>query len=258
MLIFLHRLIELVLGTAVDPSTYQDLDKRKVTSAQLMSKEGPSYTDINTADNPIVWDILLGVQSTLAVLTKLSKATITNHISNYGEPGSSVERATFEIYKDGAFKSSNYSLNDLYVGYDGGLTEDAFKNWWWRGMMEAVIEALGKTAVNVAEKDATPENVLQILTGRKAKKIPGAKADDLFKYTKKANFTPIIVGGVGMGSGPVYQVVKYAEGDERDTAVVTYMMIYDRQWVEHSATIWEIAQWGVNDLYFLEDEGSVP
>ncbi|WWD07138.1 hypothetical protein V865_005235 [Kwoniella europaea PYCC6329] len=124
--------------------------------------------------------------------------------------------------------------------------------------MEAVIEALGKTAVNIAETDATPDTVLQMLTGRKAKKIPGANADDLFKYTKKANFTPIILGGAGLVAGPVYQVVKYAEGDNKDTAVATYMIIYDRQWVEHSATVWEIAESGLNDLYFLEDEGSVP
>ncbi|KAK6906229.1 hypothetical protein I203_100214 [Kwoniella mangroviensis CBS 8507] len=173
MLIILNALsilglIQSVLGTAVDPSNNQDMDKRTVTSSQLMAKEGPSYTDINTAANPLDWDILLGVQSALAVLTKLNKAAITDHIKDHGEPGTPTEKATFE---------STASMSG----------EDAFQNWWWRGSMQAVMDVLGTTYDELGETGATADTVLEILTGRKTKTILNPTKEEL-KYLVVMHF----------------------------------------------------------------------
>ncbi|OCF79013.1 hypothetical protein I204_00957 [Kwoniella mangroviensis CBS 8886] len=231
MLIILNALsilglIQSVLGTAVDPSNNQDMDKRTVTSSQLMAKEGPSYTDINTAANPLDWDILLGVQSALAVLTKLNKAAITDHIKDHGEPGTPTEKATFE---------STASMSG----------EDAFQNWWWRGSMQAVMDVLGKTYDELGEAGATADTVLEILTGRKTKTILNPTKEELIKYTKKADFTPVLIQYTDFF--PEYLVVMHFDGDENDSA---------SQWVTRSNKI-EVGN-GDSTLIFLEDEGPVP
>ncbi|WVW80614.1 hypothetical protein I302_102600 [Kwoniella bestiolae CBS 10118] len=270
-----------VLGNNVtDSPSHNNFKRKDVTSAPLMAKEGPSYTDINNAASSKNWDAFMGIQVSLAVLAKLNKATILNHIKDAGEPGSSVEKATFEIYKDDAWREYTYQLSDvtLYPTAAKDLSEESTKNWWWQGYMKAIVDALTEgTTGTLPEYECSPDIVLKMLTGRNAKTITwtskeddtgrveatGPSEDDLFKYFRKASHTPVIISD-GSPSYPFHTIIMDMEGDSNDTARVNVAYQKFREWIIEGPK-------GLGDyvkadddthvydtIYMLEDEGSVP
>ncbi|WVW80615.1 hypothetical protein I302_102601 [Kwoniella bestiolae CBS 10118] len=246
-------------GKVPDPPSHDKLIRKDVTSAPLMGKDGPVYTDI--AKGTRSWGLPEGVEISLAVLTKLNKAAITNHIKDSGEAGFQVDKATFEIYKDDAWTQHTYGLADLTInGKVPEMTEEATRNWWWKGFGKAVVEAVDGSPNGFSrENKFTPDVILKMLTGRNARKISGASADDLFNYAKQFQHTPVIMGTMALGPMAFSMMMDTAAGENEGKATITYVDNWGRGgWHAYTSTIEELSQAGFNTLYVLEDEGTVP